>query len=250
MMDVSLFANLRFTAASGAVTMAFFALGGFAFLMTQYFQLVQGYSPTTTGVRLLPVALSVAAASVIGTRLALTAGNKAVIATGLFMVAGGYVWISTVGTNTSYLEIAAQMVIVGGGMGFATAPATESIMGSIAKEKAGVGSAVNDATRELGATLGVAVLGSIFSSLYQRGIDGSGLGSSFPAGTLHVARDSYAAALQIAGASGPNGGPLLTAATGGFMDGLQAACLVAAAVTAAAALFVAFVLPSRPRAEE
>src|SRR5207244_11285933 len=116
MMDVSLFTNLRFTAASGAVTMAFFALGGFAFLMTQYFQLVKEYSPMATGIRMLPVALSVGVASFTGTRLALTVGNKVVIATGLAMVAAGYVWISRASVDTAYLQIAGQMIVVGGGM--------------------------------------------------------------------------------------------------------------------------------------
>jgi hypothetical protein len=193
--------------------MAFFALAGFAFLMTQYFQLVKGYSPIGTGVRLLPVALSVGFGSFLGVKLALSVGHKAVIATGLFMVALGYVWISKAAVDTSYLEIAGQMVVVGLGMGFSTAPATEAIMGAVPAEKAGIGSAVNDATRELGATLGVATLGSVFSSLYQRALEGGAVASSVPAPALHSARESFSAALQVAGSlGGPTGAQLANAA--------------------------------------
>ena len=247
MMDVSLFTNLRFTAASGAVTMAFFALGGFAFLVTQFFQMAKDYSPMQTGVRMLPVALSVGAASFIGTKLALSLGNKAVIATGLAMVSAGYFWISMSSVDTSYLTIACQMVVVGAGMGFATAPATEAIMGVVPREKAGIGSAVNDATRELGATLGVAILGSVFSSIYRGALDAAS-NPGLPPSALAPARESFTAALQVASQTGGVVGQQLAAsATAGFLDGFQAACLVAGAVTAAAALFAALVLPSRPR---
>ena len=95
MLDVGLFANMRFSAASGSVTVAFFALFGFIFLVTQYFQFLKGYGPFGTGLRLLPVAGSIAVASVVGTKLAVRIGNKFVVATGLTSLAVGYVWVST-----------------------------------------------------------------------------------------------------------------------------------------------------------
>jgi EmrB/QacA subfamily drug resistance transporter len=173
MLDVSLFANLRFSAASGAVTVAFFTLLGFIFLITMYFQFLHGYSPLSTGVRLLPVAFSLGLASGVGPRLAVRYGNNTVVATGLVLMAVGFAWISRSSIHTSYVEIAGQMLVTAGGLGLATAPATEAIMGVVPKEKAGIGSAVNDATRELGGTLGVAVIGSIFTSLYIHSIAGS-----------------------------------------------------------------------------
>src|SRR5262249_25000426 len=177
MLDVRLFRNPRFTAASGSITIGFFTLAGFSFLMTQYFQFIHGYSPLGTGVRLVPVAISIAIAAVVGTRLAVRVGNKAVDAAGLGLFGLGMLWISTVTASTSYLEFAAQMVVGGGGLGLITAPATEAIMGAVPIEKAGVGSAVNDATRLFGAALGVAVIGSIASSLYQ-----TRLGATMPPG--------------------------------------------------------------------
>src|SRR6266511_1451203 len=167
----------RFTAASGAVTVAFFALSGFIFLVTQYFQFLKAYSPFATGVRLLPVAASVAISSLVGTRLAVRVGNKLVVTTGLSLLCGAFVWISTASQASTYLEIAAQVLVLGTGMGLTSAPATEAIMGVVSKEQAGVGSAVNDATRLLGGTLGVAVIGSVAASLYA-----GRLGSTLPAG--------------------------------------------------------------------
>ena len=178
MLDVRLFRNMRFSAASGAVTVSFFTLLGFIFLMTQYFQFVRGYGPLSTGVRLLPVALSVGAGSVAGTQLAVRAGTKLIVTIGLVAMAAFYGWVAaTTSATISYNIIAAQMVLYGLGMGLSSAPATESIMGAISRAKAGVGSAVNDSTRLIGGTLGVAVIGSVYASIY-----GSRLTATLPAG--------------------------------------------------------------------
>src|SRR5216684_8315367 len=157
MLDVSLFRNLRFTAASGSVTVAFFGISGFSFLITQYFQFFKGYHPLSTGVHLLPVAFAVGIMSVLGTQLAVRFGTKQVVTVGLFFFAVFFAWVSTADTATSYLEIVGQMLLGGSGVGLVSAPATEAIMGVVPKAKAGIGSAVNDATRLLGSTLGIAV---------------------------------------------------------------------------------------------
>src|SRR4029077_1952236 len=118
-------------------------------------------------------------ASVLGTKLAVRFGTKRVVSGGLVAVAGFYAWVAGVVTPTThYGTIAAQMVVYGVGMGFTSAPATEAIMGVVPRAKAGVGSAVNDATRLLGGTLGVAVIGSVYASLY-----GSRLSALLPAHT-------------------------------------------------------------------
>src|SRR5215472_10925452 len=166
MIDMSLFRNPRFTAASGSVAIAFFALLGFIFLMTQYFQVFRGNNPLATGVRLLPVAVSVGVASVAGTRLAVRIGNKVIVGGGMLLFCAALMWISTASRFTSYGIIAAQMVMLGVGMGFTQAPATEAIMGAVPKQKAGIASAVNGSTRLFGGTLGVAVIGSVAASLY------------------------------------------------------------------------------------
>ena len=132
MIDVRLFRNMRFSAASGAVTVAFFTLFGFIFLITQYFQFLRGYAPLSTGVHLLPVALSVGVGSVAGTQLAVRFGTKLIVTLGLVAMAAFYVWAAaTTSTTLGYGIIAVQMVLYGLGMGLTSAPATESIMGAV-----------------------------------------------------------------------------------------------------------------------
>jgi EmrB/QacA subfamily drug resistance transporter len=253
MLDVRLFRNLRFTAASGSMTIAFFALSGFIFLITQYFQFVQRFSPLGTGIRLLPVASSVAVSSVLGTRLAVRWGNKLIVATGLTLFSTGLLWASTGSQTTSYLTIALQMLLLGSGMGFTMAPATEAIMGAVPKEKAGVGSAVNDATRLFGATLGVAVIGSVAASLYT-----SRLGSLLPAGlpqpAVNAANGSVGGALGAAQSLSAHGlgqaSRLLSdSAVSAFINSLAGGCRVAGAVALAGAVLALTLLPARPAQE-
>jgi EmrB/QacA subfamily drug resistance transporter len=247
MLDVRLFRNMRFSAASGAVTVAFFTLFGFIFLMTQYFQFVRGYAPLSTGVRLLPVALSVGIGSVAGTQLAVRFGTKLIVTLGLVAMAGFYVWAAVTASATlSYGTIAIQMVMYGLGMGLTSAPATESIMGAVSRNKAGVGSAVNDSTRLLGGTLGVAVIGSVYASLY-----GSRLAARLPSGLTAQVRDiahqSLGAAYTVSGqVPGALGRAVHDAATNAFLHGLSVGCLVAGGVAAAGAVLAVFFLPSHP----
>jgi EmrB/QacA subfamily drug resistance transporter len=253
MLDVRLFANPRFTAASGAVTVAFFSLFGFIFLMTQYFQFIKRYGPLSTGVHLLPVATSVGIASVLGTRLAVRFGTKLVVAAGLVMVAAFYAWVAAVvSPGTGYGTIAAQMVLYGVGMGLTSAPATEAIMGVVPRAKAGVGSAVNDTTRLLGGTLGVAIIGSVYASLYSSRLT-EHLPARLPAGLAQVAHNSVGAALGVArGLTATGhlvlGGGVARAASGAFVDGLSLGCLVAGGVAALGALMAALLLPAFPSA--
>jgi EmrB/QacA subfamily drug resistance transporter len=250
MLDISLFRIPRFTAASGSVTVAFFSLFGFIFLMTQYFQFLKGYGPLSAGVHLLPVATSVGVASVLGTKLAVRFGTKLIVASGLLAVAAFYAWVSGVSASTGYGTIAAQMVLYGVGMGFTSAPATEAIMGVVPKHKAGVGSAVNDATRLLGGTLGVAVIGSVYASLYASRLTDS-LPGQLPGSLARTAHESVGAALGIAGRLADGGqaslaGGLHRAATGAFIDGLSTGCLVAGGVAIAGAIMAALLLPAHP----
>jgi len=254
MIDVRIFRNRRFSAASGAVTVAFFTLFGFIFLMTQYFQFLRGYSPLSTGVHLLPVATAVAIGSVAGTQAAVRAGTKVIVAGGLLLIAVFYIWVAaTTSTTLSYGIISMQMVVYGLGMGFTSAPATESIMGAIAARTAGVGSAVNDTTRLVGGTLGVAVIGSIYASLYQHRIGGL-LGAGVPAPLVQTSRQSVGAGLAVAQHLTAGGHPALgqlvsVTTTNAFLHGLRIGCVVAAAVALAGGIAAAALLPARPPAQ-
>ncbi|HTY28316.1 MAG TPA: MFS transporter [Mycobacterium sp.] len=248
LIDVTLFTNLRFSAASGAVTVAFFALFGFIFLITQFMQLLQGFGPLGTGVRILPVALSIAVGSVLGTRLAVTRiGTKVVVFVGLLLLAASFAWIAASDLSVTYPVMAMQMVLLGGGLGLTTAPATDSIMGVVRPEQAGAGSAVNDATRQVGGTLGVAVIGSIFSTLYIRHLGDSAALAGMPQAAQSTAQEGLAQGLAVAAQSpAPIAGAVRTAVDNAFLSGMQAGGLTAAAVCVAGALFVLAVLPAHP----
>lgn len=250
MLDVNLFLNPRFTAACGAVTIAFFTLFGFIFLVTQFFQFFKGYNPLSTGVHMLPVAVSVAAGSVIGTKLAIRIGTKQVVTCGLVMVAVFYAWAANDVQFTAYAVIAAQMIVFGVGMGFTSAPATEAILGVVPIHKAGVGSAVNDTTRLLGGTLGVAIIGSIYASLYSHRL-ARGIPIALPHHLVDLARRSVGGALAVAQGLDHDGwtelgAPLRHAATEAFHQGLSIGCLVAGGCAFGGAVMVALLLPSHP----
>ena len=194
---------------------------------------------------------SVGAGSVAGTQLAVRAGTKLVVTAGLVAMAGFYVWVAaTTSATTSYGIISVQMVVYGLGMGFTSAPATESIMGAVSMRQAGVGSAVNDSTRLLGGTLGVAVIGSVYASLY-----GARLTAQLPAGLpgriSAIAHQSVGAAIAVAGratAAGhaAAGQAIHAAATNAFLHGLAVGCLVAGLVAAAGAVLAVIFLPAQP----
>ena len=250
MLDVALFRNRRFSAASASVAISFFALQGFIFLTTQYFQFIRSYSAFGTGVRLLPVAMSVAAASVVGTKLVVRIGNKVVVATGLLLFGTALAWSSSNSETTSYLLIAAQMIILGSGMGLTSAPATEAIMGVVAKERAGAGSAVNDATRLFGGTLGVGVIGSVAATLYANRL-ASTVPAHLPAEALSAAEGSVGGAIVASHTMASVGlahsaQQLSEVAMNAFLFSRSGGCWVAAGMALAGAVMVAFLLPAWP----
>lgn len=251
MLDVRLFTSMRFSAASASVTISFFTLFGFIFVMTQFFQFVRGYSALSAGVHLLPVAASVAFGSTVGTRLAIKIGTKAIVTTGLLLQVAFYFWVAgTVSPTFSYPWIAVQMVIYGLGMGLTTAPATESIMGAVRADQAGVGSAVNDSTRLLGGTLGVAVIGSVYASVYRNRLEDTVPGS-LPQSLKDIIRDSIGGAYAVSARLAAHGqtGPAASVrhlASSAFDHGVSVGCVVAGAVALFGALLCVSFLPSQP----
>ena len=245
MIDVTLFRTPAFSAASGAVTVAFFALFGFIFLITQYFQFLRGYDALETGVRMMPVALTIALGSVLGAMLAPRTGTRVLVVTGLLLLGSAFGWIAAAPAGMSYGQIAGQMVLIGTGLGLTTAPATESILSVLPPAKAGIGSAVNDATREAGGTLGVAVIGSVFTSYYAHRLAGGSV-ADLPPDAAKAARDSVGAALTVAARTGDP--QVLLDVQNAFMSGLHLGCLVAFNVCWFGAIG-ALALPGRPSRE-
>jgi hypothetical protein len=202
-------------------------------------------------VRLLPVALAVGAGSVAGTQLAVRAGTKLIVTTGLIAMAGFYGWVAaTTSVTLSYGVIAAQMVIYGLGLGLTSAPATESIMGAISRAKAGVGSAVNDSTRLVGGTLGVAVIGSVYASVYGSRLTAT-MPQAVPGRVAAMAHQSLGAAYLAAGKLAALGHPVLGhglrhASANAFLNGLTMGCLLAGGVAAVGAVLAVLFLPAQP----
>jgi hypothetical protein len=166
---------------------------------------------------------------------------------GLVMLSAAFGWVSLIDVDVPYVQVAAQMVLLGGGLGLTTAPATDSIMGVVRPEQAGAGSAVNDATRQVGGTLGVAVVGSIFSTLYIGRLSDSELLRAVPESAQATAREGLAQGLQVA-AQSPSSvtAALRDTVSDAFMSGLHAGCLTAAGVCLVGAFFVLAFLPAHP----
>ena len=232
MLDVSLFAERAFSAASGSVTVAFFSLFGFIFMITQYMQFIRGYGTLSTGVRILPVALSLGGCAVLGANLAARLGTRVIVCTGLVLLGASFLWIAQDSATIAYGIIVIQMLMMGSGIGLISTPATESILSVLPPAKAGIGSAVNDATRETGGTLGVAIIGSVYTSIYISRI-AQNSDRHLPQAALHAAKSSvgagYAAASHAPLAIRAD---LLDHVQSAFMAGLHAGCFVAASVCA------------------
>ncbi len=250
MLDVTVFSNMRFTAGSLSVTFAFFALFGFIFMVTQYFQFVRGYDTLEAGVRTVPFALFTGIAAPLSAKLAGRFGTKAVVAIGLASMAVGFAWTTTLAVDSSYWLVVGQMFFMGGGLGLVNAPATEAIMGSVPPDKAGVGSAVNDTARELGGTLGVAIVGSLFASIYASRLGELLVDTPVPPEALATAKESVGAGAAVAKVAGEQFGPEAQALVQGavnqsFMQGFHAGSWVSAGVVAVGAVLAFRFLPSR-----
>ena len=238
MLDLSWFRDRRFSVGSATITLAFFAAFGVFFLATQYFQFVLGYSPLLAAFAGLPIAAALIVVAPRSAGLVERFGHRRVVSSGLVLVSLGLAWLATVATpDTAYPLVAVGLVVFGCGIAMTTAPSTGLIISALPVDRAGVGSAVNDTTREFGGSLGVAVLGSIMASAYRSGLDVSVL----PDAVRDVAHESIGAALALAAdlPDAAQGAAFARAAGVAFTDAFSAAMYVAAAVALLAAGMVA-----------
>jgi len=242
MLPLTLFRDRRFSLGSGVVTVAFFVMFGFFFLATQYLQFARQYSPLEAGLALLPLPVVFVAVSPQSAALAARFGAARVMAAGLVIVAGGFGMLSFITPSTSYVVLASAFAVLGAGMGMTAAPATGEIMSAVPLSKAGVGSAMNDTTRELGGALGIAILGSIATSAYRSAIDVGGLGLA--AGPRRLAEESIGAAARV-GSQVPSGGAVKAHAASAFTDAFAVTSVVSIGLALAAAAAVLFF--ARPR---
>ena len=166
MLDVGLFRDRGFTAAAVSIALVFFALNGALFFITQYLQGVLGLSTMQAGLRFLPIAFGVMGASAVSALLTARLGAQATTALGLLVAACGLAILAFLRVDSGDPFVSLEMIVIAGGIGLAMTPATDTIMGALPAARFGVGSAVNDTTREVGGALGVAILGSLFAGAY------------------------------------------------------------------------------------
>jgi EmrB/QacA subfamily drug resistance transporter len=247
MLDVRFFQNPRFTGASVAVTLVFFAMFGSLYFLTQYLQFVLGYSAMRAGAAFVPVALAMMIAAPSSAGLTARFGTKRVVAGGLGIVASALVLLSHATTHSPYGLLAVVLTVLGIGMGIAMSPATESIMGSLPKEKAGVGSAVNDTTRQVGGALGVAVLGSLTASAYHASMSGSSVLRALPGPARAAAHDSIGGASQVAKLLGAHGTALAAQANAAFVHAMSQTVIIGALFALLGSLVALAFLPARPQ---
>jgi EmrB/QacA subfamily drug resistance transporter len=221
MLDLRFFRNPQFAAAAGSITFVFFVMFGMIFTLTQYLQLVLGYSPLEAGVRMLPWAVVYMLSARRSARFVERFGQRSVVSIGLAVVGLGLLPLVFNGPHANYPLLALSLVVSAAGMGMVTAPSTGAIIVSLPLNKAGVGSAVNDTTRELGGALGVAVLGSLIASLYRAHLPTS----------AHAASTSLGAGLEAAAKlPGPAGAALAHAARSAYVYAFNITMLVAVGV--------------------
>jgi EmrB/QacA subfamily drug resistance transporter len=246
LIDLRIFASRAFSTAAASVTVIFFALFGSLFVLTQYLQLVHGYSPLSAGLRALPFALAVGAMSPLSPILAKRFGTRVVIPAGMALMGLGLLDLSTAGVHTAYPPLALAVAIMGAGMGLVMAPASTTIMTTVPARQAGAGSAINDTIREVGGALGIAIIGSLAAAVYRSRLAPVLVTAHAPGPVAHLATSSIAAADSIGRhVGGLQGSELVGAAHSAFVNAMAMGMRVAAGVALVSAVAAIFALPRR-----
>jgi len=250
MLPLYFFKNMSFTGANVALTLVSFGLMGAFFFLGQFLQSVQGYTPFQAGLRLLPMAvvsfISAAGSAKVAERL----GTKLTVAIGIFIAAIGFFYLTRIAAvDASYLNIALAMSIASLGMGLTMSPATNSVMGSIPVSQSGIGSAMNNTTRQVGAALGVAILGSILNATYLARINAVSWPAQLPAEAMEAIRNSIQGAHIVAQqVPVPQlAQMIIDQSNEAFTAGSADALLVATVILAITAVITLIILPSRVR---
>jgi pimeloyl-ACP methyl ester carboxylesterase len=246
LLDVRLFGHPAFSAGTAAIAIATLALTGLTFLLTQYLQIVRHYLPLDAGVRMLPLTLGFMVGAGISHRLLEKLGARTVVTSALLLIAGSLLAISYLAVDSAYWLLAMGLSCFGVGLGSATVPSTDAVMGEVPGANAGVGSAVNDAARQVGAALGVAALGSALNSAY--GAQMAGATTRLPAAAAALATNSLGGAMEVATRLGGQAGMALQgAADAAYMSAFATATHVGVALVLGGTIFVFMRLPGLNR---
>jgi EmrB/QacA subfamily drug resistance transporter len=246
MLPLRFFSNRRYSVAICALALVLFSLIGMFFLMTQYLQFDLGYSPLEAGIRVIPVATALLLVAPFSVLLARLLGTKYVVGTGLLLIAVSFGLLSRTTVTGTYRDCFVPFILVGVGVALALAPCTESVMGSLPKRHAGVGSATNDAAMQVGGALGVGVLGTVLNLRYQHVMTRAIAHVGIPTLIQRLIDSSVGAALAVAQRAPTQQGEELTSlARRAFVSGMDEALVIATFVICAAALVVLALLPNR-----
>ncbi|MUN37158.1 MFS transporter [Actinomadura litoris] len=239
MLPIGLFKDRNFSGASLSIVLLSFSSGGLMLALTQYLQFVLGYSPIKTGVAFIPLLVTVMAFNGVGVMIDKRFGARVALAVGFLFFAGGFAVLASMSAEDGYPLLVTALVVMGVGSGLAGPAAYGTLLGALPKERAGVGSAVNDTVQQVGQALSIAVLGSVLTAAYT---------DAMPEDAAGPARDSIGNALAIAGAKGDTA--LADAARSAFVDAMSLTAVAGIAGGIAAAVLAFVVLRPVPREEE
>ena len=246
MLELSFFSSRRFSVAIGGMTMVMFALMGGLFLLTQYLQFSLGYTALQTGMRIAPIAAVLLVAAPLSSLLVRSVGTKPVVFAGMVLIAVGFGLLAHVTVRSAYLDVLPAFFLIGTGTGLAFAPCTESVMGSLPIDQAGVGAATNSAALQIGGAFGVGVLGSLLNARYQNQMAPLLVHNAVPSSVRDLILGSLGGALAVADhVGGRLGAELAAVARHGFVSGLDLAVTIGAVVVGISAVVVAVFLPNR-----
>jgi len=243
LLDVRLFTVPAFATGAATITVFFISMFGYMFLLMQYMQLILGYSPTKTAFALSPILGPMLVLSLLSFWYLPRFGLRAVVFSGLMLIALGLVCLLGVKLGSPYWRAAWPMLVLSTGIGLCTAPTTSVIMTTVPDDKQGVASAVNDATREIGAALGIALAGSMLAANYPKILAPKLIG--FPRQVSDAASTSVGQALEVARRLGPAGARLAEVSKVAFIDAMGSSLLVLAVLVAASAVLIGLWAPGR-----
>ena len=243
LLDVRYFRRRGFTTGSVSVALQFLVIFGFFLLIVQYLQLVQGYDALGAAMSLAPMAVPVLLLSLIAPRLAGVVGLRFMSVVGVGGIAVGMILLSRLTVDSGYWDVLWPLFIAAAGLGLSTAPATSAIVSDLPVDEQGVAAAVNDAMREVGAAIGIAIGGSILAGRYAADI--VDILPGVPEAGRHAVESSFAGAVEFGAVAGPAAQPIVDAAAEVFTAGLSDALLALGLVAAGAAVLLLFIAPGR-----
>lgn len=243
LLDVRYFRRRGFATGSVSVALQFLVIFGFFLLIVQFLQLVQGYDSLMAAMALAPMAVPVLLLSLVAPKLTSLIGLRVISVVGVTGIAVGMILLSRLTVDSDYWDVLWPLFIAATGLGLSTAPATSAIVSDIPGDEQGVGAAVNDAMREVGAAIGIAIGGSLLAGRYARDI--VDVLPGVPEAGRHAVESSFAGAVEFGAQAGPAAQPIVDAAAEIFTAGLSDALFALGLVAVGAAVLLLFVAPGR-----